>query len=195
MTIFIPAGAVSVAMRVRPLVGNLYGYITCGFRGGQEDDPETVAAYAATAMLDELGPLLCHDCEMGEYVATVQVGDSNPTFVGGTMATGGGNFESVPPSSSVLVRKVTNTYGRQGRGRMFLPWFADETNVGESGDISGTTTNAISLAFQDIIQELDGDGITPVVFHQVGAEVEEPSYISSFQVESTLATQRRRQRR
>lgn len=196
MTIEIPAHHVSVAIKIRPLVGNLYGYVTIGAYDVPEIlDAQTMAGFVATAWKENLGPLLCHDCEMGEYVGTSQVGDSNPTFTGGTMEQGGGNFESVPPSVCALVRKNTDVLGRQGRGRMYLPWFIDETNVGEAGDISSTTTSALQSALNAFYADCEAADCDLEIMHPTTANLTHPTKITSFTVESVVATQRRRQRR
>lgn len=106
--------------------------------------------------------------------------------------TGGGTQTS--PAVAVLVHKVTAIGGRPGRGRFFLPG-VQESEV----DVAGVLTSAFVDGLQDevdaFVAELISSGMPPVLLHSETSPVATPTPITSLQVDSRVATQRRRQRR
>lgn len=105
---------------------------------------------------------------------------------------GTGNSTSDLPAAAVLIRKNTAFGGRKGRGRWYWPspsvLFVDDGGQLSSGFVSG---------LQSAIDAFHGDLVTanlePYVLHADAGTVPYP--ITSWSVQTTLATQRRRQRR
>lgn len=107
--------------------------------------------------------------------------------------TGSAIGTAVPPNVALLVRKVTNQGGRQGRGRMFVPGFT-EPDVSGSGTInSGYLANLQAMA-DDTYDSLVADLLLPVLFHDSAGPITTPTSIVSFTVDARVATQRRRLR-
>lgn len=108
--------------------------------------------------------------------------------LGGT-ASGSG----VVPNAALLVRKLTNMGGRQGRGRMYVPGFTEQ-DVSSSGTIGGAYLANVQghadTTFDDLVAAL----LIPVLFHDAAAPVTTPTTLVQYTVDATMATQRRRLR-
>lgn len=101
---------------------------------------------------------------------------------------------ALPPNTSILARKVTAAGGRAGRGRMYLPGFRED-QVGPTGQISGATASDIADtldAWQAALIVLD---LVPVVLHGANSPLSTPTPIIGWEVDTVVATQRRRLRR
>lgn len=102
------------------------------------------------------------------------------------------NDPASPAGVAVLIRKNTALGGRRGRGRIYFPGIWDGA-VSAGGTVASGTVDAIQLAINSWNNELRiGLGGDLVLLH---ADLTTPTVISSFSVQSTVATQRRRQRR
>jgi hypothetical protein len=108
-------------------------------------------------------------------------------------STGGGSNPGVSPAVSWLVHKVTAFGGRAGRGRMYVPGL-QESSVSVAGVIDGGSVTAMQSAMSAYLLALGVLNLDPVVLHSVGSPLVTPSSITAFNVDSTVATQRRRQR-
>lgn len=98
-----------------------------------------------------------------------------------------------PPNTAILVRKGTASGGRQGRGRSYWPnvWWA-ETGISNAGIIESAVLVQIQARLNVWMDELGERNMTPVLLH---SSAELPPYpITSMQVQSLVATQRRRLR-
>lgn len=100
----------------------------------------------------------------------------------------------VPANGAMLLGKATNTGGRRGRGRAFLPpCHIVETGYDGMGFTnSGTVATVLALytaAFADLVSV----DIDPVLFH--ASPPYTPSLITGWSMSSQLATQRRRMRK
>lgn len=108
----------------------------------------------------------------------------------GTAATVG-----VTPNTSILVAKQTESGGRAGRGRFYLPGIP-EANVDAAGVIAGATLTAIQGAMTDFLGKLDVADVPMKLLHAEGTSViTEPLDVTSLVVSNRVATQRRRLRR
>lgn len=113
--------------------------------------------------------------------------------------TGAGSDPIIPQNSANLIRKRTDTAGRRGRGRMYLP-SVPESAVNTVGVLtSGYVANmqaAFDNWYDDLTAMVGGRLYPPVVLHRSeGSGVEPPpTAITQFVVDSTIATQRRRLR-
>lgn len=86
------------------------------------------------------------------------VGEDGPggsVISGNTPVTGTrtGTFGSVV--QAVLVNKVTNVLGRQGRGRMFLPGMLSQTEVNTSGIISSASVTSFQAGVTSFLTGLN----------------------------------------
>lgn len=105
-----------------------------------------------------------------------------------------GTFGSVV--QAVLLNKVTNVLGRQGRGRMFIPGVLSQTEVNTSGIISSGSVTAFQADADGFYDELLDPGITsapslpPVLLHSNA--VLAPTTIQALQVSSKTGIQRKR---
>ena len=119
----------------------------------------------------------------------------NRRIDGAAVDAGSGNTSALPNNSTMLVKKVTNLGGRQGRGRMFVPG----ASLGGVSD-NGTLTPGIRGAFQDAIDEfvtlvaLMLDIEQAVLFHDSASPITTPTPLSGLLVDGRIATQRRRMR-
>lgn len=115
---------------------------------------------------------------------TLSVGQDGPGgSVDSTETPAPGTSSGVfPPTAlSLIARKVTNSLGRPGRGRMFLPGVVTESEVEQDGTISTASRNAINPVLQQFLEDLR-DGVAgapaliplpPVLLHS-GARPPDP---------------------
>ena len=101
---------------------------------------------------------------------------------------------SAAPQVAYLIHKNTDDGGRAGRGRFFLPGVPD-ANVNPNGTILGGTLTAMQTALDNFLAGLLSRDLEPVVLHNVGGPLTNPSPITSFSPDARAATQRRRMRR
>lgn len=106
--------------------------------------------------------------------------------------TGGGVQTS--SAVSILVHKNTAIGGRPGRGRIYLPG-VQESEVDVAGVLTGAFVTGLQDEFDAFEAELISSGMPPVLLHSAESPVSTPTPITGFQVDSRVATQRRRQRR
>jgi len=110
-------------------------------------------------------------------------------------ATAGGGFAAALPSNcAYLVRKNTAAAGRGKSGRMYVPG-ALEAQVTPAGIVDpaelASWNGAHLTAFYSAFTSDVGD---PVVNHQAGSPLGSTSTVTSFTMDSKIATQRRRLR-
>lgn len=100
---------------------------------------------------------------------------------------------ALPPNCALLVRKITASGGRRGRGRFYLPGvieaYADGAGLIDSGTIAILQTNAGTMLSNLL---LDADIAQVVLLHSTAPFT--PTVITNFVVQNRLATQRRRLR-
>lgn len=107
----------------------------------------------------------------------------------GYAGTIGGN--AAPPNVAALVHKVTPLGGRQGRGRLFVPGLS-ETALGNGGSFD-IGVRSLLQTFMTAFGNLMTLGSLPLML--LHGDALTPTAISNLDVDSTLATQRRRLRR
>lgn len=96
-----------------------------------------------------------------------------------------------PPQVAVLVRKVTAFGGRSQRGRFYLPGVRDASVV-DGGLLDGTEAVDWADAVNSWFAEMTTAGLPPVLLHNGSSD---PTPILSFDVQSRVATIRRRNRK
>lgn len=107
-------------------------------------------------------------------------------------ATGSLTDPPAPPNTAALIRFGTGLVGRQYRGRMYLPGVLLDSEVRDDGTINDTVQASILGVMLYLKDLLDTSDYAPVILH---SGVGTPTTITSINVESTVATQRRRLRR
>jgi hypothetical protein len=113
---------------------------------------------------------------------------------------GGLSGDFLPQNSAVLVSKNTAQAGRRGRGRNYIPLFVQSSQVDNIGIIETSVVTGLQDQLDSFWTDLhDGApplvAVPPVLLHGAAlGPVDEPTPITSFSVERTIATQRRRLR-
>lgn len=102
---------------------------------------------------------------------------------------------SLPQNCAILVKKRTGLVGRKNRGRMFLPGIR-ENEVDQLGVISSTEVTRLqghaNTFAGNVASSTQFDGLA--ILHAVG-DGTTPALVPNLQVDSRIATQRRRLRR
>lgn len=149
---------------------------------------DAVVAAAQTADLADLtmnGALLSAEVKLGPSLT----GPSAVAPIGVGSLTG----DLVSPNVAVLVRKLTASGGRAGRGRFYWP-FIQEAAVDSSGAIGSSTLDLYQGVFTAFRNALEANDVPPVLLHGAASPITEPSSITAFTVDGRVATQRRRLR-
>lgn len=118
-------------------------------------------------------------------------------FVSPSYATFGGNINSATPQNTAfLVHKRTAAAGRRNRGRTYLPGVG-ESSVSPTGALTGTILTDLPARFEAFRAGMASNGTPLTILHsaELAANAPLPTYISAFQLDPLVATQRRRLRR
>jgi hypothetical protein len=111
----------------------------------------------------------------------------------GATATGSVSEITIPINTALLVRKITGTGGRRGRGRAYLVGQLMNGMLGGAGVIDSTPLSALQSACDDFYDDcLATAGVSQLVLLHSDAGV--PSTIVGLQAQQKVATQRRRLR-
>jgi hypothetical protein len=154
-----------------------------------------------TAFNTEIMPNVDSDATAQPPVAKVGQGSTVPLVVTGSGGpqVGGNAITSLPPQVCALIKKTTGTGGKQGRGRMYLPYCLAQANVDQFGNITGGTTRAdLTESFDDFLADLVTAHAVPILIHRVkngaGAvtAINQGPQITKMACELTVGTQRRR---
>ena len=106
---------------------------------------------------------------------------------------GGVSGAGFPPNVSLMVRKLTIDGGRAGRGRLYVPGIAENT-ANEGGVVDAGIQANFQTVFDELLADMIGLDLDPVVLHGDGSPLTFPSFVTAFVVDGTMATQRRRLR-
>lgn len=203
MALIIPPGFLHAVYELRLSGDPELIVVTCGHEidsgsgaSGAQSADDLFLAFASNLM-----PSMSNEYTL-EAVTSYVGQDGGPPLVVGSSASAvvGGSADLVlPQNCAYLVRKRTDAAGRRGRGRMYIPG-VDESNVDERGNILPAHVAAWQTAFNNWLDDLTtavGARLyPPVVLHRsegIGVEPP-PTPVTSFVVESIIATQRRRLR-
>lgn len=158
-----------------------------------------IVAYAGSALaLAELagsywGPILSH---LGGSVRLVEVtAKFGPSSTGASASYDpdlvGSSADCANGATAILVQKLTNTGGRQGKGRFFLPCPADSDT--SNGIVSPSSLAALQTDLDDFYEGMLDADAPLVVLHTNPATAASP--ILSLHAAPRVATVRRRNRR
>lgn len=143
---------------------------------------------------DTLLPAISGDVTMTECSTKFGPNATGPmgTFAG----TDAGGDASAGASSAVayLLKKVTNQGGRAGRGRMYLPG-VNESKVNSNGAVTSTQVTILQDAANAFLTGFGAFDLTPCLLHSADSPLSGTTQIITIVADSTVATQRRRQRR
>lgn len=195
MTLVIPPGFAQVSWLFSLEGDNEMMVTTCGMDVSAFDGDFTEAAEAFSAAF--LGAFTAGErADSYTYRGVVaRIGqDGGPPVIAEVTGNSVGTLDVGPPPQNVavLVRKSTGIGGRRGRGRMFLPPFCvGEEGIGANGVLEGSTRTTIQTNVSAWFA-----GLAPVLLHDSSPlPVPDPTPITAFVVDLTVATQRRRLRR
>lgn len=193
----IPPGFLLASYELRLTSFNRSAFITMGHENDSGvTDPVTLASNLLDAMAGGSSFQARLDSNVVMASCTVRVGqDGGEPLVGqdtGTLA-GSLTATTLPPNCAVLVHKRTARGGRRGRGRLFIPWYADEGGVNEDGTLTSTILNPMQTALNGWRTALVAASLPPVLLHDTGLTTPgAPDLITSFTVDPVISTQRRR---
>lgn len=120
-------------------------------------------------------------------------GDPVVAFHNQPLTATAGSATALPSNCALLVKKITATAGRRGRGRFFPPpALIDEGGVDTNGTINSATYTTINNRVISFYGNLGIQGLNPLLFHADGSEA---TPITSLVLDTRIATQRTRMRR
>lgn len=102
--------------------------------------------------------------------------------------------DCTPPNTAILVKKITPQGGRTGRGRFYLPGLP-EAGCAPGGGLAGTYRSDIQTTMDNWVADLEAIGLLPALLHSPSSPVSAPLLVTSWTVDSKVATQRKRLRR
>jgi hypothetical protein len=155
----------------------------------------------------QFDPLLANTVTVDPPTLLVGDGTTVPAFFTSAVAAGTGavNGSYPPPNSCALFRKRTAFAGKKNRGRTYFPYLVVEGNVSNNGTISAGLLATLQTAASAFLAQLTTDG-TPMVIANKTLVVTPPQVrphvtaitmghaVTSYQIETLMATQRRRLR-
>jgi hypothetical protein len=109
---------------------------------------------------------------------------------------GGVSAASITPNVAALVRKTTSIPGRQNKGRMYVPGFA-EANIDGIGTVNSsvvTEWNGYLATFLAAIAGAPSGGFGLMVIHHNSPSTLDPTNVDALILQPLVATQRRRLR-
>lgn len=110
-----------------------------------------------------------------------------------TSIDGGLSVNQVTPQVAMIATKVTATGGRSGRGRMFIPGLT-EPDVNSAGIIGSAYLAAMQAKLTALGAALVDASLVPVLLHADSVGDTTPHPLIGIQLQSKVATQRRRLR-
>lgn len=117
----------------------------------------------------------------------------------GTAIVGTSNADKLPQNCAYLVQKQTLRPGRAGKGRCYLPGVAAEGSVNDVGVIQGSALTTGQAACNTWLDELNTGGsfsLPMFLLHNQGIPGGSvPTKVERLQLDTRIATQRRRLRR
>jgi hypothetical protein len=191
----VPPGYADVSIRLTLTGMSRPSYITFGV-DPSDPDADTIAAaiYTSTTSAGSFLSRLDNSVSLGPI--TVRVGQDGGEALVGTderVIAGGGSLTSPPPNVALLVHKRSARGGRRGRGRMFVPWYLNETDIDEAGLVLNATVASINTVLSTWKANLSGAGVPMVILHEAGLTTPGlPDVVTNLFADKLVATQRRR---
>lgn len=176
-------------------------FITFGVKP-TDTNPDQIAAsvYTAVTTTGSLKSIMDTDVTIGPV--TVHYGiDGSEDIVGttATTTTGGRSVSAPPPNVALLVIKRTTRGGKRGKGRIYIPWCFSNAFIGDNGIIQSTEVVVMQTAMSAFITALTSNTVPMYILHKPSDPSVEhpttagaPNLVTNLQVQSLVATQRRR---
>lgn len=188
----IPSGYANIAVPFHFGTLDRASYITFGvFPDTLIGGPVPVAEAVQVVIDDTWQPAISSSVQIGPVEATVNAGTGPEPGAAGTFLTGGAAINALPSNCALLVQKRTAIGGRSGRGRFFLPWALEESDVSEVGLIDGSTRSDWQDLMDDFLAGLSAADYPMTLLHSGAGD---PAAVTSLSVQQVIATQRRRLR-
>jgi hypothetical protein len=196
-----PSGYGQVSMQLTLTGFQRSAYVTFGIDPADTDplaiagaiNTAASAANSFTSQMDGSVTLTKIRVSLGTDGGEDLVGELAGTTVGGRIRT------SLPPNCALLVHKTSARGGRRGRGRMYLPWFVDETECDEAGVILPASVTQYQTSMNTFRGALSTGGNPMVLLHQPSepgtvhpTTPGPPNVVTGLVVDRIIATQRRR---
>lgn len=171
-------------------------YITFGV-DSTDTDPSMIATqlYAAWSSAGSMKSIMDSSATLtGIRVSAGTDGAADLVYLLRTSDPGGGSVsQALPPNCAVLVHKTSARGGRRGRGRIYLPWVANESVVDEAGILAPANVTTLQTAMTAWKVALATSGNPMVLLHDPGkTSIPAPDPVTSLLVDRLIATQRRR---
>jgi len=190
-----PPGFADCSYEIRQLGLTRPAYLTFGV-DPVDTDPAIIAGSLQSAFLASGSMKSILDSSATLTAVRVSLGTDGTADLVTVLSTsqaGGMVGVTTPPNVAVLVHKSTSRGGRRGRGRMYLPWCAQATQIDEAGQVNATlltTLNAAMLAWK---VALTAANCPLVLLHGPGKTgIPAPDPVTSLSCDRLAATQRRR---
>ncbi len=160
------------------------------------DQADLDAVAGAIAAAGQVRSQLSTSETLREIRARVGSDGTPPTFISPIGVAGTSSTQRLPQNCAAIVAKTTGLGGRRNRGRFFWP-SVNEANVDPVGVLTaGTITDMNTLAsfiFGTICSDPTYNTGQPVVLHSEPPST--PTFVTSWQTQPRIGTQRRRLRR
>lgn len=188
----VPAGFAAVAIPFSHDGLARRAFITFGvdFDVGMSS-PSEIGDAVMTALDDSWQSFVTTNVDMGPAQVSANFGGGPVSGESAITLSGGTGMQSIPSNGALLVRKSSILSGRENRGRYYVPWCLEESDVDEIGIIDGTTRSDWQTGQDNFLAELTSNGVPMVILHNAAGS---PATVSSLTVGPVIATQRRRLR-
>lgn len=189
MSLNIPEGYGLAAWVFTSTSGTQPFVTTCGVSlNAFEEDYVAAANHCFNAYKDSLLAITDNDLTLSHVTLSVGAdGPSGSVDSDVAPAPGGSSGTFAPVAMAPVIRKVTNTLGRSGRGRMFIPGVIQEAGADTDGRLTTLFRTQLQTAVSNLYLELDDSsaGAQPYLLHSDGITMP-PSFINSFLVTSQV---------
>ncbi len=165
--------------------------ITMGFTAPSGDPEEALETICDAAELVHTA-IATTTCTLDSIAMKAGPVATGPTIERVVGSIGGAGSDGASPNTSVLIRKTVQSVSQRFSGRCYYPSLG-ASSLEENGDIVGSSRVNFGLALEDFLDTLDSElGMTPLVFSEGSSD---PRVVTSYDVQTKAATQRRRLRR
>lgn len=148
-----------------------------------------IAAWTGSFLVEQ-----CNQVDLAAVLVKLGPNDTGPFAEVADGTSGTVVSASEVPNTAALCRKNTNTGGRQGRGRMFIPGVR-ESDFGSDGTMSAPDLAGWQTAADTFLGDLQAATIPMVLLRSESSPPGAPLIVTSLSMSATAATQRRRLRR
>lgn len=198
MSVIIPPGFAQVSIEHWLTAYNRPAVTTWGIDlSGNAADADSVAQQQWSIYTTHMGPQIDSTVTIRDCRVAIGQDGGDPILGFSTGSTAGGrSAESTPPALALMITKRTNSGGRRGRGRIYIPWALSDTAVSENGAIAGASLTAWGSAASAWRSALAAANRHMVLLHGSGLTAPPaPTPVENLVVNPTIRTQRRRQAR